>query len=126
MKRYIILAALTLAGCSDATLNTITSDVNAYNHSVDNFNAAAAAIDTSIAKTSDSLYKYCTAAKSAGTGLAPLAQNNTTARTGLATVTQGLTTWCDAPPNDVATAISSMAAVVASAKAAYDAAKSGK
>lgn len=120
-----LCGALTLGACSDATLNKITAGLDVYDHSVDNFNTAAARIDQSIAKTSASLAKYCTDAVATGNNLVPLVSQSNTAKSGLISVTTGITTWCEAPPTNIGTAISSMAAVVASARQAYVTAKNG-
>ncbi len=118
-------AALALSACADSTLNKITTTLNVFDHSVDNFNAAAARIDQSIAKTSSSLAHYCSAAVTTGQNLSPLAAGNSTARAGLQTLTAGITSWCQAPPQDIGSAVAGMAKAVADATAAYKQAKAG-
>jgi hypothetical protein len=44
---------------------------------------------------------------------------------GLASVNAGITAWCQAPPNDTASAIASVIAIINAGRAAYKAAQAG-
>lgn len=121
-----IIGLIALGGCSTSQLTSIITGVNAYNQSLDNFNAAAAAIDTSIAKTSASLARYCDATVQAGDKLAPLVQKNSNAAyVGLSTVIGGINSYCTSLPKDIPGAISALGSIISDANAAYEKALAG-
>lgn len=112
----IVVASLVLSACSQGSLDRLTNALN-------RFDTAVERVDASIAKTSATLAKYCGDAETIGVAFEPLVDENQKARAGLAAVNAGIRSWCQRPPENTASAIASMAKVVADGKAAYKAAK---
>ena len=83
MRKVLLAAsvALALGACSNAQLAQVNTTLNAYDQAVNNFNAAAARINVSIALTSATVAGYCQDAKAAGTNLTGIVQNNSKALT---------------------------------------------
>jgi len=124
MKKTIILigvVGLCVSGCANfqassakfqADLNTLTGDV--------------VAVNAAIAQISASLSKNCNGIHDAATGLASLASSfnaNSQTQGAFNAANAVLSTWCAAPPTDIASAIKVTAAEVVAAKNAYQAAK---
>lgn len=119
MRKVILcLAALALAGCSQAQLDKVNTTLNKYDQAVQNFNTAAARINISIALTSSTLSGYCDDAKATGQNLTTIVQGNSKAVTALNSLTSGINAYCVSPPQDVGKAVVSLSAIVAAAKQA--------
>lgn len=120
MKKFVLAAALALGlgACSNSQLTSINNVATVYDQDINNFNAAAAAISSSVALTSASLSGYCQDAKTAGQNLEPVIQSNKAALTALNQVTAGLNAYCKAPPQDVGGAIVNLTAIIQAAYAA--------
>lgn len=122
LKYAAIAAALVLSsvlgGCSSTQLASFQSGLA-------NFQSGVASVDQTIATVSPTLAKYCNEAVLVGNSLSAFTSSSSSAGAGLAGVNAAITTWCQRPPTDIKTAIASVAAQVAAAKAAYQAAKRG-
>lgn len=113
-----IASALALGGCGNyqERLATFTNNVVATNKAIGE-------ISQSLAKNCDSLEATATSLA----GLAGVLNVNQKAQAGLAAANAALTAFCQAPPADIPSAVAAVAAQVAAAKKAYDAAlKNGK
>ncbi len=124
MNRLLAIGALCAAliilpSCSQGSLDKLTA-------SLDRFDAGVERIDASIAKVSPKLAQKCGAAQSVGSDLATLAPGSSTAASGLQGVNAGIRTFCQAPPTDIASAISAIINVAAAGVEAYKQAKSGR
>jgi len=119
MKKVIGFAfILALAGCTTASyqagLATLTSNVVATNQA--------------IADISSSLAKNCNTIEATARSIADLTStftSNTTANGSLSAANAVLSTWCQSPPSDIASAVQVTAAEVVAAKAAYQNVKNG-
>lgn len=120
MRKLLAVLALacTLAGCSTQVANNVISAAAQYDAAVQNFNAAAAAINGSIALTSQTVGPYCSAAKTAGQNLVTLASGSSTAATALNTVAAALNSYCTTLPTDIQGAIVSLTNAAVAAKIA--------
>ena len=122
MNRYLVGAAVALAlslgACSTQTANNVIAATTTYDNAVQNFNAAAAAINGSIALTSPTVGPYCSAAEKAGQNLATLASGNASVVTALNTTAAALNTYCIELPTNIQTAIVALTDAAVSAKKA--------
>lgn len=119
MKRLIIpILALSLGACSTQVANNVISAANTYDAAVQNFNAAAAAINGSIALTSQTVGPYCSAAQTAGQNLVKLASGSSTATSALNTAAAALDAYCIALPTDIQGAIVALTNAAVAAKQA--------
>jgi precorrin-4 methylase len=120
VNRLLIAAALALGlgACSTQVANNVISAANTYDAAVQNFKAAAAAIDGSIALTSQTVGPYCQAAQAAGQNLVKLASGNATVTTALNTTAAALDTYCIALPTDIQGAIVALTGAAVAAKTA--------
>lgn len=118
MRKLLLAAALScaLAGCSTQTANNVISAASQYDAAVQNFTAAAAAINGSIALTSQTVGPYCSAAQTAGQNLVTLASGSSTATTALNTVAAALNSYCGALPTDIQGAIVALTNAAVAAK----------
>jgi hypothetical protein len=107
-----------LGACSSSQLNAITTATTQYDNAVNNFNAAAEAINGSIALTSKTVGPYCSAALGAGQNLSKLASGSTNAVTALNATAAALTQYCNALPNDIQGAILALTNAAVAAKQA--------
>ena len=110
--------ASALAACSASTANKVIAATTAYDNAVQNFNAAAAAINGSIALTSQTVGPYCSAAQVAGQNLVKLASGSATAATALNTTAAALDAYCTALPTDIQGAIVALTNAAVAAKTA--------
>lgn len=118
-----IAGALALAACTDAQLARINVALDKYDAAVVNFNAAVARINTSIVLTSRTVANYCDDAKSVGSSITTIVSGNDHALTALNALTEGLNSYCAAPPQDVGAAADALADIIAKAAAVYQAEK---
>lgn len=120
MKKLLIAAALALClgGCSTQVANNVIAATQTYDNAVNNFNAAAAAINGSIALTSQTVGPYCAAAQTAGKNLVKLASPNQNAVTALNTVAAALNQYCNALPTDIQGAVIALTNAAVAAKTA--------
>jgi hypothetical protein len=119
VKRLIIpILALSLGACSTQVANNVISAANTYDAAVQNFNAAAAAINGSIALTSQTVGPYCSAAQTAGQNLVKLASGSSTATSALNTAAAALDAYCIALPTDIQGAIVALTNAAVAAKQA--------
>lgn len=118
MKKLLIAAALALAGCSAQTAQSIISATQTYDSAVQNFIAAADAVNGSIALTSQTVGPYCSAAETAGQNLVKLASGSTAATTALNTTAAALNAYCIALPTDIQGAIVALTNAAVAAKRA--------
>lgn len=116
MKKLILILALGLAGCSTNVANQVISATQTYDNALKNFQAAAEAIDGSIAVTSQTVGPYCLAAQAAGNNLVNLVSPNQTAITALNTVAAALDTYCISMPTDIQTAVVTLTQAAVAAK----------
>lgn len=114
----LAVMALAIGSCSSSQLASWQAGLN-------NFQAGVASVDQTIANVSPVLAKYCGQAQVAGQALVPLVSQSKAASGGLAAINAAITTWCQSPPTDIASAVNSIAAEVSAAKAAYAAAQKG-
>lgn len=123
MRRVLLLAglaaaSLALGACSTSTANKVVSATQAYDNAVLNFQAAAKAVDGSIALTSATVGPYCTAAEKAGQNLAQLASGSSAAATALNVTAAALTTYCNEMPQDIQGAVVALTDAAVQAKKA--------
>ncbi|MDE2101784.1 MAG: hypothetical protein KGL39_31345 [Patescibacteria group bacterium] len=118
MKRFVIAATVAafLGGCSTQVANNVISAANTYDAAVQNFNAAAAAVNGSIALTSQTVGPYCAAAQTAGQNLVKLASNSSSATTALNTTAAALNAYCISLPTDIQGAIVALTNAAVAAK----------
>lgn len=118
-----LLLTLGLAGCQNfqaasdrfrADLATLTADVQAVNQAIAQVSASLAQNCNSIHDTAQAIDDI---AKTFGA--------NTTTQGSIDAANAVIVTWCQSPPQDIASAVRVTAAEVAAAKAAYQAAKNG-
>jgi len=116
MKKFLLAAILTLgvSGCANyqANLATLTGDVVATNQAIAQVSASLAANCNDLQSTAQSI-----------AALTSTFTSNTTANGALSAANAVLTTWCQSPPTDIASAVKVTAAEVAAAKAAYQSVK---
>jgi len=117
-KIIIVLFALALAACSTQTANNVIVATTTYDNAVQNFNAAAAAINGSIALTSQTVGPYCSAAQTAGQNLVKLASGTPSVATALNTTASALSAYCNMLPTDIQGAIVALTAAALAAKQA--------
>lgn len=127
MRKIILAAAMAIAvaGCSQGFVDGLNKALDAFDTSVQNFNAAADRIDASIAKTSPTLARYCDSAKTVGSNLVTDAGKSTAAKNGLVAVTNGINSYCTNLPTDIDSAITALVAAIQDGQAAYKSAKAG-
>lgn len=119
MKRLIalpIIAALSLGGCAQ------------YNNFLSAFTDSVVQTNTAIATISQSLYANCTQLQATATSLQALAAvitKDSTTNASFAAANAVLKGFCTSPPNDIPSAVATVAAQVLAAKQAYVAAKRG-
>lgn len=121
MKKLLYFAAAILAiallpACTDTQLA-------GFQHSLSNFDLAVARVDQSIAGVSASLYKNCTSLQAVGQAAVDIAGQCSKASQvvlGANSVIQG---FCQAPPSDIASAVSFTATAISSTKSQLSAAK---
>lgn len=118
-----VLLALVFAGgilgaCSTQTANNVIAAATTYDNAVQNFNAAAAAINGSIALTSQTVGPYCNAAQTTGQNLVKLAIGSATATTALNMTAAALDAYCTALPTDIQGAIVALTNAAVAAKQA--------
>ena len=120
MKRLIAIAglALSLGACSTQVANQVIAATATYDNAVQNFNAAAQAVNGSIALTSQAVGPYCSAAQTAGNNLVKLVSPNQTAITALNTVAASLNQYCIALPIDIQSAVVALTNAAVAAKTA--------
>lgn len=111
-----ISLALLLVGCSTNVANKVIAATNTYDNAVQNFVAAAAAVNGSIALTSQTVGPYCLAAQAAGKNLVNLVSPNQTAITALNTVAAALNQYCIALPTDIQGAVVTLTNAAVAAK----------
>lgn len=120
MKKSILalvaLSVVTLGGCANyqEKLATITNNIIATNQA--------------IAKVSSSLAKNCNELEATAKSIAALTSvvsTNKKANGAVSAANAALSTWCQDPPNDIASAIKVTAAQIVAAKTAYEAVKNG-
>jgi hypothetical protein len=123
MKRIAIACALALSlgACSSAQLANFQAGLNNFETGVASVNQVIAATDAKLAANCNSI--QATAAALAN--LASVLSNSSTVRQTLAAANNGLLTWCQAPPQDINSAIITTAAIVVAVKQGYQAAKAG-
>lgn len=119
-KQIVVLLALALGGCTASQSAAIVAANQRYQAALQNFKNAEDAINGSIAMTSQTLGPYCAAAKSAGDNLVKITSGNSTATTALNTTATALTTYCNAMPTDIQSAIVTLTAAAAAAKQAAE------
>lgn len=108
-----------LNACTTQQADAVVSFSQNWAAQVDNFNRAADAVNVDVvAKTSTTAAGYCTQAKAIGQNIVRIASPNQTLLTALAEIGAALDDFCAAPPQDVATAIDTLTAAIADAKAA--------
>lgn len=123
MLRSLLLgSALALAPLLSACS---TSQLQGFQSGLTNFTAGVASVNQTIATVSPTLAAHCGDAQLVGAQLAAFVNSSSSAGAGLAAINAAINTWCQAPPNDIKSAIASIAAQVAAGRAAYQAVKRG-
>ena len=118
--RYLVLIpALWLGGCS-------TTQLAQFQSGLSNFPAGVQSVNQAIAQTSAALGQNCNSLQAAANDLWVLGVS-VSSKVGptLAAANSAIQAWCQAPPNDIASAIAATAAQITAAKAAYKAAQKG-
>lgn len=115
---FAFVLTLVLAGCSTSQLANFQSGLN-------NFTAGVASVNQTIATVSPTLASHCGEAQLVGAQLAAFVNSSSSAGAGLAAINAAIVAWCQAPPNDIKSAIASVATQVAAGRAAYQSARKG-
>lgn len=110
---FVVVLAAGLAGCANyqANLATLTNDVVATNQAI-------ATVSQSLAQNCNQLQSIAQSAASLTSALS----SNPKATAVVSAANAVLTTYCQAPPTDIASAVATVAAQVSAAKSAYNAA----
>lgn len=124
MKRLIaILTTCAMLGaCSSAKMTSANQNVLTFLGLVQQ---DVAAVNQDLAQISAALAQNCGALQTAGQALVALQSVAKSAGPALSAANAVIVTFCQAPPTDIPSAISAVAAQVSAAKAAYKAAKAG-
>jgi len=115
------LAGITLGGCTTTQLANFQADLN-------NFTAGVQSVNAAIAATSQQLYNNCKQIETAAGALQNLGNvvtTSTVARQSLAGANAAINAWCQAPPQDIASALATTAAMVVSTQQAVKAVQAG-
>lgn len=120
MKKLSLLAFLLLGACS-------TAQTTAFQTGLTNFTSNIVAVNAAIASVDAQLYQNCNSIQAVGQALLGLAgaTNSPAAVSGVQAANAGISAWCQAPPVDLASAVTTTASIVTAVKNSLAAAKKG-